>query len=301
MPLGFSMNKQAGKSGQSAFVASGEISVSDELAYVHDGTLEGLLSVIFSAYEKHSQPTDIASGKLIQMRLGQTVLEIPTNLEHAVRVQRAISRVAGEEVFNAIKRASLSDNPETGMIIFRFVQHALKTPNAHACKSCSRKGRCSGLCSAHQSTNVLNNIAHPAVQPFISLARFVENERHAIMQFLRFEHLEGDLWFARCNPKASIVPLIMDWFSARFNTQPFLIYDEVHHIAGVYEGKQWYLVKTDSLVLPQKNAEEESMQQAWKRFYKTIAVESRYNPELRTQLMPQRFWKNITEMQQERC
>ena len=41
------------------------------------------------------------------------------------------------------------------------------------------------------------------------------------------------------------------------------------------------------------------MQQAWKRFYDTGAVEARYNPELRRQFMPKRFWKNITEMQED--
>ena len=119
-----------------------------------------------------------------------------------------------------------------------------------------------------------------------------------MLQFLRFEHMEGDVWFARCNPAASVVPLIMDWFAGRFNTQAFMIYDENHRIAGVYEGKEWYLVKTDSLMLPEHSAEEEVMQAAWKRFYNTIAVESRYNPELRRQFMPKRFWKNITEMKE---
>ena len=41
------------------------------------------------------------------------------------------------------------------------------------------------------------------------------------------------------------------------------------------------------------------MQQAWKRFYDTVAVEARYTPELRRPLMPKRFWKNITEMQED--
>ena len=38
------------------------------------------------------------------------------------------------------------------------------------------------------------------------------------------------------------------------------------------------------------------MQAAWKRFYDVVAVEARYNPELRRQFMPKRLWKNIVEM-----
>ncbi|MEG0505196.1 MAG: TIGR03915 family putative DNA repair protein, partial [Raoultibacter sp.] len=142
------------------------------------------------------------------------------------------------------------------------------------------------------------DIAHPAVAPFHEINRKVYNERHLIMQFLRFEHMEGDVWFAQCNPKASVVPLLMDWFAGRFNTQAFMIYDEVHHVAGIYEGREWYLVKTDKLTVPDRSAEERVMQDAWKRFYDTIAVESRYNPELRRQFMPKRLWKNISEMKE---
>lgn len=79
----------------------------------------------------------------------------------------------------------------------------------------------------------------------------------------------------------------------------------LHHLrrgaqhAGVYEGRDWYLVQTENVDLPDRASEERLMQQAWKRFYDTVAVEARYNPELRRQFMPKRFWKNITEMQED--
>ena len=75
--------------------------------------------------------------------------------------------------------------------------------------------------------------------------------------------------------------------------------NEAHNIAGVYEGRDWYLVQTENVDLPDRASEERLMQQAWKRFYDTVAVEARYNPELRRQFMPKRFWKNITEMQED--
>lgn len=65
---------------------------------------------------------------------------------------------------------------------------------------------------------------------------------------MRFQHLAGegaDVWFARVNPKASVVPLIMDHFVERLGVQPFIIYDEVHHLAGVYDGGDWQLVNTE--------------------------------------------------------
>lgn len=270
-----------------------------ELAYVYDGSLEGLLSAIFTAYACKEDPSDVVIAKNLQPRLGQEMRDIESDMDVALRVQKGICRTCGPVVFDAVKSASLSDDPAAGSIVYRFVRYAMAKHKPHDCTGCPRKMRCGGLCTRSQKNSALNDIVHPSVAPFHELNRAVYNERHRMLQFLRFEHMEGDVWFARCNPAASVVPLIMDWFAGRFNTQAFMIYDENHRIAGVYEGKEWYLVKTDSLMLPEHSAEEEVMQTAWKRFYNTIAVESRYNPELRRQFMPKRFWKNLTEMQED--
>ena len=40
------------------------------------------------------------------------------------------------------------------------------------------------------------------------------------------------------------------------------------------------------------------MQYAWKTFYDTLSIDSRYNPELRRNFMPKRFWKNLTEIKE---
>lgn len=88
----------------------------------------------------------------------------------------------------------------------------------------------------------------------------------------------------------------MDWFSARFNDVPFMIYDKAHRIAGIYDGSGWQLVQTDLVNLPEKAGDEEMMQQAWKRFYDAVSIDARYHPELRRHFMPKRFWENLPEM-----
>ena len=275
-----------------------------EVAYCHDGSLEGLLSAVFEAYARREDPQDIARADVLQPRLGQTVRVIETNEEHAVRVRRGIRRACGDAAYDAVKHASLSDHPDAGTIVYRFIRYAMAQNRPHDCSGCKRRGSCGGACGKFACTgkarrSVLGDLAHPAVEPLHRLARSVMNERHRMLQFLRFEHLENGVWFARCNPAASVIPLLMDWFSGRFNTQPFIIFDEAHNIAGVYEGRDWYLVQTENVDLPDRASEERLMQQAWKRFYDTVAVEARYNLELRRQFMPKRFWKNITEMQED--
>jgi hypothetical protein len=51
--------------------------------------------------------------------------------------------------------------------------------------------------------------------------------------------------------------------------------------------------------LPAANAEEEYYRELWKCFYRTIGIKERYNPRCRMNLMPKRFWSNMTEMKEE--
>ncbi|MDR2715722.1 MAG: TIGR03915 family putative DNA repair protein [Coriobacteriaceae bacterium] len=270
-----------------------------ELAFVFDGSLEGLLSAVFVAYAEKLDPCDIVRPENLQPRLGQAVREVATDIERALRVQKGICKNCGPSVFEAVKAASLSDDPDIGTVVYRFLRYALEKNSPRDCAACRNRARCGGLCTREHARSVLSDLVHPSVEPFVAAHRAVYNERHRIMQFLRFEQVEGGVWFAQCNPKASVVPLVMDWFASRFNTQAFMVYDEAHRLAGVYEGREWYLVKTDLVAVPERTPDELVMQQAWKRFYQTIAVESRYNPELRRQFMPKRLWKNIVEMQED--
>ena len=273
-----------------------------DVAYCYDGTLEGLFSAIFEAYARHEDPQDVAPERTLQPRLGQTVRYCETDVAHTERVQRGIKRTCGSASFEMVMQASLSDDPLTGTIVYRFIRYAMEQKRPHNCAGCKRRGSCGGPsmgCPLRTKGSVLSDITHPAVEPLLRLSRAVLNERHRMIQFLRFEQLENGVWLSRCNPNASVVPLLMGWFRARFGTQPFIIYDEVHHLAGVCEGDGWHLVATTELTVPDKTANEKLMQAAWKCFYHTVAVESRYNPELRRQFMPKRFWKNMLEMHED--
>lgn len=246
-----------------------------ELAYTHDGTLEGLFSAIFATYANHEQPLDVAPESVFQPRLGQEVRFIETNQEWAQRVARGIISAGKQGSFQAVRKASTSSDPQMGTIVYRFVRKLMK-----------------------ERRYLLNQLSDPVVGELFRLVRAVDNECEKMRQFVRFSHLDNGGWFAVCNPRDNVIPLVMNWFVARFNDQPFAIYDEVHHLAGVYEGRSWYLVSTDHIPAPAYSSEEDLMQEAWRLFYRTLSIDARYNPELRRQHMPVRLWKNLTEMQE---
>ena len=169
-----------------------------ELAYVHDGSLEGLLTAVFLAFERREYPSDVSASYSFAPRLGQRIVEVETNMERAWRVRAGIIRVCGMETYQCVVAASLSDEPDAGSSILSFVRYAMKRgPRARFDK------------------------AAPDVGRFAEIVRSVKNERHYWMQFMRFSKTRDGVYVAVCNPKASVVPLLMGWFSARFNTQPF--------------------------------------------------------------------------------
>ena len=250
----------------------------EHVAYLYDGTLEGLLSAVFFAYERHEDPDEVVSELRYQPRFIQEAVAVATDFDRAQRVRRGIECAAGRNAFVAVLRASACDDYEVGTVVYRFVRHVMERPEAE------------------RRNPVLEDIANPVVGDLVQLSGRVVNECERMRQFVRFSQLENGVWFARCNPSASVVPLIMGHFTARLNDQPFIIYDENHHLAGVYDGRKWQLISGDAVSVPPSTEHDAQMQEAWKRFYDTLSVDARYNPELRRHFMPVRLWKNLPEL-----
>ena len=248
------------------------------VALLHDGTLEGLLSSVFEAYVLHEVPEDIVAERIYQPRLCQSSFFVETNQEHAQRVRAGVIRKAGHAVFVAIVRAAASDEYGAGMAVYRLIDYVMSS-------------RC--MNSRH---NVLDDLSNPVVAEVVALGKHVVLEAERMRQFIRFSHLENGVWFARCNPNAAVVPFVMGYFAARLNTQPFMIYDENHHVAGVYNGHDWLLVADKVVNVPSATADDALIEQLWRRFYDSLSIQARYNPELRCQFMPVRLWKNLPEL-----
>lgn len=248
------------------------------VAYLYDGTLEGLLCCAFQAYARHEDPEDVIVEQTYQPRFEQSSLFVEANYEHALRVRRGIEREAGKQAFSALAFAAVADNLKAGTIVYRFIRYVMDNPKRN------------------RRLNVLNDLSNPVVADLVALQKRTSNEIEKMCQFVRFSQLENGVWFARCNPNSNVIPLVMNHFASRFNIQPFIIHDETHHISGVYDGNTWYLVADDALNVPARTAEDAYIEALWQRFYGSLSIQSRYNPELRRHFMPVRLWKHLPEL-----
>jgi probable DNA metabolism protein len=241
--------------------------------YIYDSTLEGLLSAVFVAFANKDNPATITTGHNLQQSLLHSYQYIATDEASALRVAQGVVDKLGAQAYEDIKKVFLSDAADKGGIILRFLQYAM------------RRGR-----------KACFDLACPVVHDFEQVRNIVSKEAHYMMQFARFAQLEGGVFFSQIDPQASVVPLIMEHFAARFNIQPFIIYDHRHRLAGVFDTNKWWLAPADEATIPQHTYEEDGYQLLWQTFYDTIAIEERTNPACRRNFMPKRFWGNMCEM-----
>ncbi|MCD8316625.1 MAG: DUF4130 domain-containing protein, partial [Eggerthellaceae bacterium] len=210
---------------------------------VYDGSLEGLFSCIFEAFASHEDPDDIVPESLTSPRFGQTQKNIETDMGHAKRVQAGIRRIGGDLGYRYVRNTALSDEPDKGILILKYLRHGFALERESDCEKCRRK-KCPSTqhpelgCPKVKSA-MTSDLANDAISPVYKIYRSICNEREKMLQFVRFKKLEGNLWYAKISPKGNLIPLIMDHFSERFNTEPFIIYDEGHHIAGIWDMHDW--------------------------------------------------------------
>jgi probable DNA metabolism protein len=240
--------------------------------YLFDGTLEGMLTAVFEAFCRKESPLNVVEECHLQQSLLCSYIPIPTDLAKAERVKNGVINTLGERRYEGIKQVFLSDDEQKGGAIVRYLFYTM------------RRGR--GACA---------HLANPAVSAFEEILAQVSKEAHYLLQFVRFSQMQNGVYFSRIEPKASIVPLIMGHFAARFNVQPFVIYDARHALSGVFDTEKWWLVDARDVQMPAPTAAEDEFQSLWQTFYDTIAIEERRNPVCQRNFMPKRFWGTMCE------
>ncbi len=247
------------------------------LILLHDGTLEGVLCAVFDSYSYSPPPQGLDTVFCYQPQLGCRYKEVTTDSRRAARVIAGIRRQMGQLGYRKVWQAFLHDSPEKDSVIYRYIRLGMK-----------------------EGERVHQMLTHPTVLAIDKLCAITGREASYLTEFVRFSEVEGHLYYAEITPEHMTLPLIMPHFAARMNAHPFLIHDKTHGLAGVYGRKGWVLVSTENMTIPALSEDEKNYRRLWKTFYDTIAIKERLNPQLQRQLMPKKYWKNITELQPEK-
>jgi len=241
-----------------------------DIAYLYDGSFNGLLCCVFESYYEKELPFAIFNYDEQQETLF-AVKEIFTDEAKAKRVEDSIGASISQEALQLVRICYLSYLENRELIILNFLRLGYKV-----------------------GAPVVDMLADDAVRAITKAVQNATGEAHVFKGFLRFSDYNGAL-AAIIEPKNFVLPLIAPHFCDRLPNENFLIYDETHKHVFIYQNGDRNLFPLEHLELPPACEKEERYRALWKQFYDTIAIEGRVNPKLQIGNMPRRFWKHMTE------
>jgi len=248
-------------------------SMRSDIAYLYDGSFEGLLCCVYESYYQRELPSLIFSHSQVQATLFP-VKEIETDLFSAEKVENSITASISGEALRLVRLCYYSCEDNREIVILNFLRLGYKI-----------------------GASVTNMLANDIVRKVTDIARTVSRESYFYREFLRFSDYNGAL-VAIIEPKNFVLPMIVNHYCDRLPSEQFLIFDETNKYALVYQNGESAIIPLDNLELPEACEKEEKYRALWKQFYNTIAIEGRINLKRRMGNMPKRYWKHLTEFQE---
>jgi len=246
------------------------MSTTSELIYCYDGSFDGFLCCVFESYESKEIPIDILLPNAADSLLFP-IKHIPTDLQKANRVLASIPKKLGTTALSFIRQAFLTCLLQKELYILRFLRLGFQHGPA-----------------------VMNMLTNETVNTLNKAVKHLDRESHLFKGFLRFS-IVNNVLVGEIEPKNFVLPLLAQHFSERYPEERFLIHDKNHGMGLVYQPYQSAIIPIDELEIPEADETEQTFRELWQLFYDTIAIQGRYNPKCRMNLMPKRYWKYMTE------
>ncbi|MDL2224924.1 TIGR03915 family putative DNA repair protein [Eubacteriales bacterium OttesenSCG-928-M02] len=242
--------------------------------WLYDGTLPGLYTLVFDCVYQKTMPAGIHPEHEAQPSLLPQHM-VYTDEARAERVRNSIGQGISPDALELVETVFLSCMIQKEMAILRFLQLAYGV-----------------------GPKVMDMLGHERVAPLIKAQRHLHGEAHLLKGFIRFSDYDGVLG-AIITPKNFVLPFLMGHFCARYPNEAFLIYDKNHGAALLHEKGRREIFPLEEQEFNAPSREEVQYRELWRRFYDTIAIESRTNHRCRMGHMPKRYWENMTEFQRE--
>lgn len=242
--------------------------------YCYDGSLAGLLTLYARLLSKPAEVERISVTPPDQQSLFSSETSIVTDQAVAEGFwQRLTKRLSGNSL-NLVRRCLLADHPQQELLLYRYL--ALE---------------------AEQGRRIDALLAHPQVAPVWKLAQQVAREAHRYLGFVRFQQLQGGLYYAVIRPDHRILLLIGAHFAERFADQQWMIHDQRHGEGILYdaEKKEWLLLPMELHEQPEATPQEVQFQQLWCCYFSTLAIPERTNLKLQQGKVPLKTRSCLTE------
>ena len=238
--------------------------------YYYDGSFDGLLTVIYMAYNDRESNMLRVNAKAEQLILALDDIHIITDFSKARRVEKSICDKLSYNFLNSIRTCFLSCDKNKDTVIIHTVYKALK-----------------------YGEEILNSLDDHAFY-MNKLVKQVLNERHRYLGLLRFKEMKDGIMFSTIEPKNNILPILIYHFKNRMKREKFVIFDKGRKMIAYYDTKKVEIFFVKSLEI-EWSEEEIEYSELWKTFHKSISIKERENKKLQQSNLPKYYWKHLIE------
>ncbi|MBP2280482.1 putative DNA metabolism protein [Psychrobacter sp. PL19] len=258
---------------------------------LYEPSFEGWLSAVFYVYAhriQHNTALQLTAYDCYVPSLIDYATSVATEADKAQRVLVKLNNLIGRSGLRQILWGLLSEKVDIGTTLFQVVKYAIDYPDRA----------------------VMEDLGNLNVLQLAQTVKSVGREKHRMEAFVRFEHTNDDIYFARVEPDFNVLPLIGEHFRQRYQDQHWAIYD-LSRGYGVYYDKSkstrsrpanlQTITNLDDAVLRNPasvhSVDEQRYQQFWQGYFTNVNIKERKNPRLHRQYLPQRYWKYLSEKQ----
>lgn len=240
--------------------------------YLYDGTFQGFLTIVFDSYYQKTLPQKIYEEKNYVSNFLDTTIYIETDFEKSKRVFNGIEKNIGYDALRNTYYAFLSDKKDKEIYILKYL--------------------CDGF---DIGPKINNNLTTSYVFQTINMRKRTLSEYDKLRGLLRFQEIGENLCYASVHPDTNIIETLGNHFIKRLPSMNFIIHDKNREICFIYNTKEYKIIDSKNIKIPEISEYEKTYQDLWKIFFKTIAIKERKNYKCQLNHMPKKYWKDLIE------
>jgi len=254
-------------------------------SYCFDGSMTGLLSCVFRAFEFKEFNVMVTANPQAQTGLFDEFIRVASNDQHGQRVWQGLKQKVSSSSLRAFYYTFLSEQEAAFQTLFDFAVYVFQNQRP-----------------------VDKDYGHTAVIGMSQWAKQVGREKHRMEAFVRFKKAKDGLFLSLVRPDFNVLPIISRHFQERYQDQSWLIYDEQRNYGIYYDLRQMHQVEMNAEIIDPQirighsqsfsielDDQELLYDQLWKDYFNSVNIQARKNMKLHIQYVPKRYWRYMNE------
>ncbi|ENU63558.1 TIGR03915 family putative DNA repair protein [Acinetobacter lwoffii] len=254
-------------------------------SYCFDGSMTGLLSCVFRAFEFKEFNVIVTANPQAQTGLFDEFIHVASNDQHGQRVWQGLKQKVSSSSLRAFYYTFLSEQEAAFQTLFDFAVYVFQNQRP-----------------------IDKDYGHTEVSGMSQWAKQVGGEKHRMEAFVRFKKAKDGLFLSLVRPDFNVLPIISRHFQERYQDQSWLIYDEQRNYGIYYDLRQMHQVEMNAEIIDPQirighsqsfsielDDQELLYDQLWKDYFNSVNIQARKNMKLHIQYVPKRYWRYMNE------